>query len=237
MVLARPRVTPRSGRAPARRLPAVLALALVAGSLGTLVGAGPVAAGDEDESSPASEREVAALTNQSRASAGLPILVPDDALAAFARERSRDMAERDYFSHEIPPTGELVFDSIAAAGYCFVVAGENIGWLGGDDARAEARIHQMFLDSPTHRSVLMGEAWDAVGVGAFKLADGRKFWTVLFADRCDAPGEGQAAASNGPPSGAPKPVLAPPGMRVEDAPAPGFLDSLIVDITGSFFGS
>jgi hypothetical protein len=127
---------------------------------------------------------------------------------------------------------------MADDGYCFVVAGENIGWLGGGDERAEARIHQMFLESPTHRSVLMGEAWDAVGVGTFKRADGRKFWTVLFADRCDAQADGPAAQASGASvRESPRPALAPPGMRVGDAPSPGFLDSLIVDVTGSFFGS
>ena len=238
MVLAPVRMSPPPRRATTRRLPVLLALAVVAGSLGSLVSAEPVAAWDGDAPSATSERELAALTNQSRASAGLPILVPDGALIRVARERSRDMAERDYFSHEIPPTGELVFDSMADDGYCFVVAGENIGWLGGGDERAEARIHQMFLESPTHRSVLMGEAWDAVGVGTFKRADGRKFWTVLFADRCDGPADGQAAQASGASvTEAPRPALAPPGMRVGDAPSPGFLDSIIVDVTGSFFGS
>ena len=43
----------------------------------------------------------------------------------------------------------------------------------------------MFLDSETHRDVLMGKAWDVVGVGSWKRADGRHYWTVLFAERCE----------------------------------------------------
>ena len=66
------------------------------------------------------------------------------------------MAERGYFSHAIPPAGTKVFDELSARGYCYEVAGENIGWLSGPDAGAEERIQQMFLDSEKHRDVLMG---------------------------------------------------------------------------------
>ena len=106
--------------------------------------------------------------------------------STLARWRSRDMAERGYFSHAIPPAGTKVFDELSARGYCYEVAGENIGWLSGPDAGAEERIQQMFLDSKTHRDILMGEAWDVVGVGSWKRADGRHYWTVLFAERCCA---------------------------------------------------
>jgi uncharacterized protein YkwD len=110
--------------------------------------------------------------------------VVDVELIELARWRSRDMAERGYFSHAIPPAGTKVFDELSARGYCYTFAGENIGWLLGPDGGAEQRIQQMFLDSTKHRDVLMGAAWDVVGVGSWKRADGRHYWTVLFADRC-----------------------------------------------------
>jgi uncharacterized protein YkwD len=88
-----------------------------------------------------------------------------------------------------------VFDELSAHGYCYVVAGENIGWLSGPDAGAEERIQEMFLESETHRDVLMGEAWDVIGVGSWKRADGRHYWTVLFADRCDVESSQAATAT------------------------------------------
>ena len=120
-------------------------------------------------------------------------------LVELARWRSRDMAERGYFSHAIPPAGTKVFDELSARGYCYNVAGENIGWLLGPDAGAEGRIQQMFLDSEKHRDVLMGAAWDVVGVGSWKRADGRHYWTVLFAERCD-PEPSAAVASPAAPA-------------------------------------
>jgi len=41
----------------------------------------------------------------------------------------------------------------------------------------------MFMDSSGHRANILGD-WDSIGVGAYKGADGKKMWTVLFADTC-----------------------------------------------------
>jgi uncharacterized protein YkwD len=184
-----------------RRLALLLALAFAATSVGLLASPVAVFAWDTGAPSATSEETLTSLTNQSRASAGLRTLATDAALVKLARWRSKDMAERDYFSHSIPPDGKKVFDYMQAEGYCFNVAGENIGWLGGGDEGAEARIHQMFLDSPTHRDVIMGKAWDVIGVGSYKRADGRKFWTVLFADKC--------STATPKPAATPKPTLKP----------------------------
>jgi uncharacterized protein YkwD len=169
----------------ARRFALLITLSLVLTSLGGIAAPSPArATWDVDRADAASENLLASLTNESREVAGLPTLAVDVELVSLARWRSRDMAERGYFSHAIPPAGTKVFDELSARGYCYEVAGENIGWLAGPDAGAEERIQQMFLDSETHRDVLMGKAWDVVGVGSWKRADGRHYWTALFADRC-----------------------------------------------------
>ncbi len=211
---------------PARRLSLLLVLALAIGSGGSLVTAAPVGAWDGGAPSTPSETTLADLTNGSRARERLPALHSDPALVAFARERSRDMAERDYFSHEMPATGAMVFDTMTAKGYCYVLAGENIGWLGGRDAGAEARVHEMFLQSPTHRTVLLGRTWDAIGVGTFKRTDGRKFWTVLFAERCDE--TKVAAATTG--------AETPPPTRTATESQPDILESLIGGVAGLLAG-
>src|SRR5688572_5381559 len=75
----------------------------------------------------ASEKDLIALTNRSRANAGLRALKVDSTLTSTARWRSKDMAQRDYFSHDIPGYGS-VFKKLDAKGYCYKLAGENIGW-------------------------------------------------------------------------------------------------------------
>ena len=81
------------------------------------------------------------------------------------------MIDRDYFSHYIPPDGKTVFDVMSSKGYCYKLAGENIGWNNYPDDIATEAIHQAFLDSPGHKANIMGNAWDAIGVGAYKGPD------------------------------------------------------------------
>lgn len=181
---------------PARRFALLLVLALALGSAGAAAAPQPASAWDTGVPDAPSEALLTALTNESRTLDGLARLPVDEGLVAIARWRSEDMAERDYFSHDIPPKGTKVFNELSDRGYCYVVAGENIGWLSGPDAGAEERIHAMFLDSPKHEALILGEAWDAIGIGSYKGADGRHYWTVLFADSC-------AEDIAGPPSAAP----------------------------------
>jgi uncharacterized protein YkwD len=116
------------------RLAGLAAAAFLATTVGIFAAPSPVAAWSPDTFSAAAEAELVQLTNQARASAGLPALVVDSTLTSIARGRSKDMIVRDYFSHDIPG-GTSVFDIIQAKGYCFKVAGENIGWITADERR------------------------------------------------------------------------------------------------------
>ncbi len=95
------------------------------------------------------------------------------------------MITRDYFSHTIPkPPGGDVFNEMDRRGYCYSVAGENIGWNNYPDSTATQAIQTAFMGSPGHKANILGKTWDHIGVGAYKGADGKKMWTVLFADKC-----------------------------------------------------
>ena len=48
----------------------------------------------------------------------------------------------------------------------------------GDDV-ATANIEVGFMGSPTHRANILG-TWAHMGVGAYKAADGNKYYAVLF---------------------------------------------------------
>ena len=203
----------RTSRRPRRTGPLVLAVTFALATLGQLALPAATLAWDADTFSTAAEAELFALTNQSRAAAGLKPLKNDTALVALARWRSRDMGDRGYFSHNIPPTGKMVFDFMQDQGYCFKLAGENIGWNTYPDATATATIQQMFMNSPTHRENILGATWDVMGIGSYQAPDGKKFWAVLFADSCSAP-----AAAVTP---TPKPIATPrPAATPTQAPAP-----------------
>jgi uncharacterized protein YkwD len=196
-------VSPRLAgpRAP-RRLAGLLAVALTASSLGVLAMPASTLAWSANSFSSSSERQLLTLTNQARASAGRRSLSWDSTLASIARWRSKDMITRDYFSHDIPGVGR-VFDVMDSRGYCYRVAGENIGWNTYPDDVATAQIQAAFMGSSGHRSNILSASWDHIGIGAYKGADGKKMWTVLFADRC---GSNPVAAK---PKPKPKPKPAP----------------------------
>jgi uncharacterized protein YkwD len=174
-------------RDPQRRGPILLAFLFAVASLASLAAPTRVAAWSSGTFNSASERELIELTNRARATVGLPLLQVDSALTAVARWRSQDMIERDDFSHQIPGYGS-VFRDLDATGYCYHLAGENIGWNTYGDDQATETIQRMFMDSAEHAANVVGKTWDRIGVGAYKGPDGKKMWTVLFADACGSSG-------------------------------------------------
>src|SRR4029077_16576300 len=111
-----------------RRLVALVAIAFGISSVGLLAIPRGALAWSPSSFSSTSERQLLTLTNQARASAGLRALKVDSTLASLARWRSKDMITRNYFSHNIPPSGYNIFHVLDQKGYCYHVAGENIGW-------------------------------------------------------------------------------------------------------------
>ncbi len=209
---ARPDVRPHARR----RLSLLVAVAVFASSVGLLATPAITFGWSANAFNSASEQQLLALTNQARASAGRPTLRWDSALASIARWRSKDMIQRDYFSHDIPGGGN-VFDEMSSRGYCYNLAGENIGWNTYPDDAATAQIQQMFMGSSGHRANILGKAWDHIGIGAYKGADGKKMWTVLFADRCGSSG----GTSNPKPKPKPKPIAQPrPQATAKPKPKP-----------------
>ncbi len=207
-----------------RRLGPLLAVALAASSLGVLATPATTLGWSANGFSSSSERELLALTNQARASAGKRSLQWDSALASIARWRSKDMIVRDYFSHDIPGGGR-VFDVMTARGYCYRVAGENIGWNTYPDDVATETIQQMFMNSSGHRANILGSSWDHIGIGAYKGSDGKKMWTVLFADKCGSSPVATKPKPKPKPRVAPKPAATPkptpkPTPRATPRPTP-----------------
>jgi uncharacterized protein YkwD len=190
-------------RTPVGRLAALVAAAFLATTVGVFATPAPVAGWSPNSFSADAEADLLQLTNQARASAGLRALRVDSTLASIARSRSKDMIVRDYFSHDIPGGG-TVFDIIQARGFCFKVAGENIGWITADDATAAQGVHSMFMNSPGHRANIMGKTWDVIGIGAYQGGTEKRMFTVLFAESCAA-----AATPKPTPTPTPKPTPTP----------------------------
>jgi len=172
-----------------------------------------VRAWDAGTFSSADENLLFTLTNQARASAGLAPLRNDGQLHSLAEWRAQDMSVRGYFSHEIPPQGYMVFHYMDQRGIQYVLAGENIGWDNASDDEATPMIQQMFMNSPEHRSNILGALWDSMGVGAYKGTDGKLMYCVLFM-------ESKPAATPTPEPTATPSVTATAAPRRTEAPTP-----------------
>ena len=132
------------------------------------------------------------------------------------------MIERGYFSHEIAGSGRHVWDLMSDRGYCYRLAGENIGWNQYyPDGQETAEIQQAFMSSPGHRENLLGPDWEVVGIGAYKGSDGKAMWTVVFADKC-----GAVAATTSAPSTAKTASAKKPSVTVPTTPGPRLVGSL-----------
>lgn len=160
-------------------------LALALALLTAAATASPTFAWSTSAFSPGDEQLLFTLTNQDRASAGLNALTNDSYLHKEAEWRAKDMGDRNYFSHQIPPEDKMVFDDMQKDHYCFKVAGENIGLSTYGDDLATNRIETAFMGSKGHRANILG-TWGRLGVGAYKAADGRKLYAVLFSVPCPA---------------------------------------------------
>ena len=161
-------------------LSALVATLLFVGNVGTALAWTPGTFSSTDE------QLLADLTTADRAGASLFPLTIDSYLHSEAEWRAKDMSDRDYFAHEIPPNGTTVFDDWTADGYCFKAGGENIGTSSYGDGTATTRINDAFMASKDgHREIILGR-WTNVGFGAYKRAsDGQKYYVELFSVPCN----------------------------------------------------
>jgi uncharacterized protein YkwD len=202
-----------------RRMAGAIALVFAVTSVFSLASPTPASAWAEGAFSASSENDLVRLTNQSRAAAGRKALKVDSTLRSIARWRSKDMIKRDYFSHDIPGYGR-VFDVMSDKGYCYHVAGENIGWNNASDGTATAKIHKSFMGSSGHRSNILGKDWDVIGIGAYKGANGKKMWTVIFADRCGSTKPKPKPKPKAKPTQAPQRATPKPTKKPTPKPTP-----------------
>jgi len=100
---------------------------------------------------------------------------------SIARNRSNDMSAKNYFSHT-QPDGRNVFDLIAAAKITWYGAGEIIAWNTYPTLSTSAQAANTgWLNSPTHRSLILSTSFNYVGVGlAVQPGTGKKYWTAVF---------------------------------------------------------
>ncbi len=105
------------------------------------------------------EAKMLILVNEERQKVGLKPLKLDLETRVVARDHSRDMFARAYFSH-ITPEGKSPFDRMRRAKIRSVAAGENLA-LG----QTLYICHRGLMNSPGHRANILNTAFGRVGIG------------------------------------------------------------------------
>ncbi len=105
------------------------------------------------------------LLNARRAATGAPALSIQGQLTRGALDHARDMVANHYFSHR-SRDGRRLRDRLQQSGYIargqwFV--GETLAWASGARSTPQA-IVDAFMDSPTHREVLLNPRFRDIGV-------------------------------------------------------------------------
>jgi uncharacterized protein YkwD len=122
----------------------------------------------EFEAAPGQAREALLCEiNKVRARHELRRLGGDDRLSKAARRHAADMVDRHYFSH-YSPAGADVADRARRTGYakgeCSWRLGEVLAWGVAGRSTAAATV-RAWMDSPTHREILVSARYSDLGVG------------------------------------------------------------------------
>ncbi|MFA5871685.1 MAG: CAP domain-containing protein [Parcubacteria group bacterium] len=110
-----------------------------------------------------SSSRVIDLTNATRAENGEKALLENARLSKAAEDKAKDMIGHDYFSHN-SPEGLTPWHWIDKEQYDYDYAGENLAM----DFSSSEKMHQAWLDSPTHRANILNEKYKEIGVAVEK---------------------------------------------------------------------
>jgi uncharacterized protein YkwD len=121
------------------------------------------------------------LTNQRRASQGLPPLQVNPSLVGLARLRSNEMATHNYFSHTSPVTGHDAFSLMDLYGIALNWwRGENLAMNNYPNDQTVAVADEGLWNSPGHRANILNPNYTQIGIGFAVDASGMKYFTILF---------------------------------------------------------
>lgn len=118
------------------------------------------------------------LVNAERAKQGLSALTLDQNLSAVAAAHSKDMAQRNFFSHT-NPDGQSPFDRMKANGISYKTAAENIA-VGQPSPE---QVVSSWMNSEGHRKNILNGNFNKMGIGLYETQSGyRYYWTQCFTD-------------------------------------------------------
>lgn len=110
--------------------------------------------------------------NEERAKAGVSTLTYNTTMQKYARIKSQDMGDNNYFSHE-DLNGNLITTQMKNDGVSYRAWGENIAYISGvSDANALAeQFMTQWMNSSGHRANILSTNFSSIGVGVYKIGN------------------------------------------------------------------
>ena len=126
------------------------------------------------------ELQAVDLINQHRRNAGCAPVQLNQELGVAAKNHSRDMAEKNYFSHT-GLDGSTYWQRAQAANYPYWASGEIIG--AGYTTGVE--VVGGWMNSSGHRSIILTCNNDDIGIGFYSKSGSQweHYWTAVFGQR------------------------------------------------------
>lgn len=116
------------------------------------------------------------LTNKERAAQGLQPLKENSKLRKAAAAKLADMLKQQYFEH-VSPDGKAPADVVSAAGYEYVIVGEN---LAEGDFANNADLVTGWMNSKGHRENILHPKYTEIGIAVEKgLYKNRMVWMAV----------------------------------------------------------
>jgi hypothetical protein len=157
-------------------------------------------------------QNIITLTNESRQQFGVPALNENQILDKAAQAKADDMLAKGYFAHN-SPDGRTPWDFITAAGYSYLMAGEN---LAVNFTEAED-VETAWMNSPDHKANILNKNFQDIGIGVSQgTYQGHN--AIFVVQEFGLPAAQQITLSNTPTQVTPASVPAPTPASAQTQP-------------------
>jgi uncharacterized protein, YkwD family len=120
------------------------------------------------------EASMLSMVNAARTNAGVKPLAQNMELTKLARLKSKDIVDKNYFSHTSPTYGSP-FDMMRKYGVSYLTAGENLAKNQSTQAAFQA-----LMNSEGHRKNILSPDFTEIGIGIISGGDGTNVYTQMF---------------------------------------------------------
>lgn len=118
------------------------------------------------------EQAIFNKVNEERTKAGVAPLTYNTTMEKYARIKSQDMGDNNYFSHT-DLSGNYITTQMKADGVTYKAWGENIAYIGGvtDPTALANQFMTNWMNSQGHRENILSTNFSSIGVGVYKIGN------------------------------------------------------------------